>query len=277
MLQTIHELDSLLVAGDPVVGILYALLLFVAGAVVASFSGLVAFRFKSLDDGQSALRAISFPPSRCESCGRMLTALELVPVIGWIVCRGRCPTCGAKIPLRYPVTEFLTGAAFASVPFVAGGLAPALPTLFILAIGFLIAVIDWENSIVPEELTWVLMFAGLLASPVEPDLHYRVVGAAIGALGGWFMTTVPGWMRGVDTRAWGDVAMAAGVGAWMGCFAGYPVLFAAAALHLAICVANGAGGKDEQVWTPFGPALMAAFAAAMVFHPWMTGIFRPFL
>ncbi|NTF17538.1 prepilin peptidase [Agrobacterium rubi] len=275
MPETITVLDSFFGNGDPVVTVAYALTLFVVGSVVASFSCLVAYRMTLLEDEQSLLRAISFPPSHCDGCGRRLTVVELMPVIGWILRRGRCPTCGARIPARYPVMEFLLGAACAATPFVFGGIADAAPAVFVLLAGFLVAIIDWDNSMIPEEITWVILFAGLFLSPAEAEIEYRVAGAAIGAVGGWVMTTVPGWLKGVDTRAWGDVAMAAGVGAWVGCFLVPSALMAAAVIHFVICLTRGAGRDDSQVWTPFGPALMVVFAAAMVAHPWLTPLLRP--
>jgi leader peptidase (prepilin peptidase)/N-methyltransferase len=275
MLETISELEAFFHEGDIVAATLVCSFLFVLGAVSASFSCLVAYRLKTLDEGQSVLSAISFPPSHCEGCGRRLGVLELVPILGWLACRGRCPSCGARIPARYPIMEFLLGAACASSPFVLASFAAAAAATVVLVLGFLIAVIDWENSMVPEELTWVLLFAGLLASPVEPELQYRVVGAAIGAVLGWAMTTVPGWWKGVDTRAWGDVAMAAGVGAWMGCFAVAPLCVAAAAVHLVVCLAYGGKGEEGGTWTPFGPALMTSFAIAAMTYPAFMGLVRP--
>jgi leader peptidase (prepilin peptidase)/N-methyltransferase len=275
MLETIADIEALFRDGDIVIAVLICSFLFVLGAVSASFSCLVAYRLKSLEDGQSVLSAISFPPSFCEGCGRRLGILELVPVLGWLTCRGKCPSCGAKIPPRYPVMEFLLGAACAATPFLMPSLGEAAAATFVLVLGFLAAVIDWENSMVPEELTWVLLFVGLLASPVEPYLQYRVVGAAIGAALGWAMTTVPGWIKGVDTRAWGDVAMTAGVGAWMGCFAVAPICVAAAAVHLVVCLVHQDKDKDGGSWTPFGPALMSCFAAATLSYPLFIGILRP--
>jgi len=275
MLRTIAELDIFFGDGDPIVSVAYALILFVFGAVIASFSCLVAYRMTLLEEGEPILRAISFPPSSCDRCRRRLHAIELVPIVGWLISRGRCRSCGAEIPARYPIMELLLGVACAAPPFLFGGLIPAIPAILVIATAFLVAIIDWENSIVPEELTWVLIFAGLLLSPVETELQYRVAGAALGALGGWFMTTVPGWIRGVDARAWGDVAMAASVGAWIGCFAIPAACLAAAVVHLAICLANGAGKADGRVWTPFGPALMGVFAAFVSFHPWIMPLIRP--
>jgi leader peptidase (prepilin peptidase)/N-methyltransferase len=277
MLQTILELDSFFMKGDPVVATLAAFFLFVLGTIAASFSCLVAYRLKNLEEGVPIIRAISFPPSHCKNCGHRLGVVELIPVVGWIIGRGRCRSCGARVPVIYPVMEFLLGTACAALPFATGSIVAVAAPLFVLLIGFLAAIIDWENAMVPEELTWVILFAGLLASPVEPDLQYRVVGAAIGAVLGWLMTTVPGWIRGADTRAWGDVAMAAGVGAWMGCFGVAPACFAAAAIHIAISLANGDRNNDSdgRAWTPFGPALMAAFALSVTFHPVLMGLVRP--
>lgn len=277
MLQTIADLDSFFAAGDAVVTTLYVFFLFGIGAVAASFSCLVAYRMRSLDEGASILKAASLPASHCDSCGKRLSLIELIPVIGWIASRGRCPSCGSSIPVRYPALEFALGAACAALPFLAGGLLASAPLVLALLVAFLAAVIDWDNSYVPEEITWVLLFTGLFMSPIEADLQYRVAGAAVGALGGWFMTSIPGLVRGIDTRAWGDVAMTAGVGAWLGCFAVPAAFMLAAVLHLMICAANGAGRGEERVWTPFGPALMAAFVAMVATSTWVMPLVRPAL
>lgn len=282
MSQLLTDLDAFYVAGDPVVIATISVFLFVIGAVVASFSCLVAYRLKTIRDDQSIISAISFPASHCDGCGRKLSLVELIPVFGWIIARGRCNTCGARIPVRYPATEAALGAVVALMPFLAGGLSLALPAIFLCCLGFMIAVIDWENGMIPEELTWILLFAGLILSPYELDVTYRVTGAAIGAGLAWMMITVPGWIRGVDTRAWGDVAMVAGAGAWLGCWVVSWTCVLAAAIHMVISVINSRvhlrddaeretdGIEVDPVWTPLGPAMMAALVVTAVALPIMT-------
>jgi Type II secretory pathway, prepilin signal peptidase PulO and related peptidases len=274
MFESLYVLESFFYEGDLVAASLVCTFLFVLGAIWASFSCLVAYRLTTLAEGRSILSTISYPPSYCESCGRKLSIIELIPVIGWVLCRGRCLTCGAKIPARYPLMELLLGFACASTPFFMTDFWAAFAATFVLLSGFMIAVIDWENSMVPEELTWVLLFTGLIASPIEIDIQFRVIGAAIGAGLAWSMTTVPGWIRGIDTRAWGDVAMAAGVGAWLGCFLIAPVCVAAAVIQFAVCLFLG---REENggTWSPFGPALMASFAVSLPTYPLMIDLLRP--
>lgn len=281
MTETIELVDGLFRDGDVAVGCLVAAFLFVLGSAVASFAGLVAYRLKTLDPDVSILKAISWPPSHCEGCGTGLRARDLVPVFGWLASGGRCARCGTCVPVRYPITELLLGAVVAAFPFAMGGLqVSALPILAVL-VAFTIAVVDWENAMVPEELTWGLLFCGLCTAALEADPEIRIYGAGLGALLAWLMTTVPGWLKGADTRAWGDVAMAAAVGAWLGTFAVIPALVAAAILHLAIGVAARAHlarhtpEGEDGVWVPFGPALMAAFVAAIPIHPVLRGLLSP--
>lgn len=279
MFQQLADIDAFYAAGDPVVVATISIFLFVVGSVVASFSCLVAYRLRTIRDDQSVLSAISFPSSHCDGCGRKLSLIDLIPVFGWIAARGRCRTCGVRIPARYPITEALLGLTIAALPFLCGGLSQALPMIFVACLGFLIAVIDWDNGMIPEELTWLLLFAGLLFSPYEPDLFARVVGAAIGAGLAWAMVTIPGWIRGIDTRAWGDVAMVAGAGAWLGCWAISWGCFLAAIVHLILSIVNSRvhlreemeleaeGHETQTTWTPLGPAMIVALVIMLVLVP----------
>ena len=281
MYDTFLQMDEFFREGDLVVRILSCVLLFVTGSVVASFSGLVAYRLRNMDPDDSILSVISAPPSHCEHCGRRLSPLDLVPVLGWIAARGRCRGCGERVPAKYPVTEFVLGAFAASCPFLFGGLVDAMLPALLALTAFLIAAVDWECALVPEELTWMLLFGGLFASRFEGDTDLRIYGAALAAGLAWLMTTVPGWIKGADTRAWGDVAMAAGVGAWLGVYAVVPVMMAAAGLQLAVGVFAGAAldrlrpDGEDGVWVPFGPALMAAFVAGTVLFPQARALVAP--
>lgn len=190
--------------------------------------------------------------------------MDLVPVLGWMLARGRCRSCGGAVPARYPAMEALLGAVCAATPFLFGGLtAQCAAAVFVACAGFLAAAIDWENSLVPEEITWTILFAGLLLSPFEADPTTRIVGAAAGALLVWFSMSVIGWWKRIDTRAIGDVAMGAAGGAWLGL---QPVswwLFAACMVHIAICLFAAEEDADGMTWVPFGPALMSTLAASL--------------
>ena len=112
-----------------------SLLLFLFGTSIASFAGLAAHRLGARPAGQSAWTALS-GRSHCDGCGAQLTALELVPVLGWLIARGRCTRCGYHVPAIYPVSEAFTGGVLVAAFLVGGwaGIAVALPVVVLLVI-----------------------------------------------------------------------------------------------------------------------------------------------
>ncbi|SMH51157.1 prepilin peptidase [Mesorhizobium australicum] len=110
-------------------------LLFLFGASIASFAGLAAHRLRARPVGQSAWAALS-GRSHCDGCGAQLTALELVPVLGWLVARGRCARCGHRVPVIYPVSEALVGGGLVAAFLFAGpaALAIALPAVVLVVV-----------------------------------------------------------------------------------------------------------------------------------------------
>ena len=112
-----------------------SLLLFLFGASIASFAGLAAHRLRRRPAGQSAWAALS-GRSRCDGCGAQLTALELVPVLGWLIVGGRCARCGYRVPAIYPVSEAFAGGALAAAFLIGGSsaIAVALPVFVLLVV-----------------------------------------------------------------------------------------------------------------------------------------------
>lgn len=254
--------------GDPVAVIAVTVLLFAAGAAFASFAGLAASRLGSVPEGASVLAALSRPPSRCDGCGERLPAWALVPVLGWLAARGR-HSCGARVSPAYPAAEFLAGTATASAPAVAGGLGTEAACLILVGWTCLLASwIDVREHVIPEELTWTLLFAGLLVSPFEPDAWTRAAGAALCCGAMWLSLAAVGWARGIDTRAGGDVALAAAGGAWLGLSGAAPFLFAASVLFVIHAMPARLRGVE---WVPMGPALSLALVVLAAF-----GRFLPF-
>lgn len=243
---------------------LAALTLGSLGGVAASFSGLAAYRSATAwKEGRSALAACSEPPSRCEGCRRRLGVLELVPVLGWLAFRGRCPTCGYEVPARYPLAEAGAIAAGVALSFAAGGDGHLFASLaFLLVIGVAVSWIDAVTHVIPGELTWALLFVGLLASPFDPDPLSRAAAAATCCAAMWAALAVTGWLKGLDTRAGGDVALAAGAGAWVGTGHAAAFLGLAAATYVAYAAPRRLKGV---LWVPMGPALAAALVAVCGF------------
>ncbi len=115
--------------------VLISLLLFLFGASLASFAGLALHRLRGRPSGRSAWTALA-GRSCCDGCGAQLTALELVPVLGWLIARGRCARCGYHVPAVYPVSEVFAGAVLVAILFLGGpaALAVALPAFVLLVV-----------------------------------------------------------------------------------------------------------------------------------------------
>ncbi|TLX16906.1 A24 family peptidase [Rhizobium sp. MHM7A] len=249
---------------DTISIMLLAIIVFMAGASIASFSGLVYFRLKTIPAEAGILKTISAPRSHCENCKETLRAVDLIPILGWVLTKGRCRHCHHPVPVRYPFTEALLGAV--SVAF-AWAFFPDIQTT-ILVLGLIwslvvISAIDLSINIIPDELTTPLLFLGLLMSPFEASMELKVAGAAFG----WFMLHMSMWVlqawKGREGGNGGDAAMGALIGAWFGIFATPIYLFA-----FCVFYALHAGGlrKTREDGAPCGPAFSAAIIAVMPFH-----------
>lgn len=238
------------------------------GAVMASFGGVVVDRLPHAlqwrEDPKPGVNLWS--RSRCDACGGPVGALALVPVLGWLLCRGRCSRCGAAVPAAYPVAEGATALASAATVAwfgVSGEAAWALGALWACVV---LAWIDWRECWLPDCVTVPLFFAGLLGSPFEPDPEFRIYGAFGCFLALWLSFWFLGRAKGVDAMSGGDLVLAAAAGAWLG-MALIPAWLGIAALAFGAtsvpAYRNRTGG--EPVWVPMGPALCASFLACLWF------------
>jgi leader peptidase (prepilin peptidase) / N-methyltransferase len=239
---------------------------FLLGLVFGSFLTVVVHRVPA---GGSLVK----PRSRCPACGRQIRAVDNIPVVSWILLRGRCHWCGARISIVYPLVELGTGALFAAValrfddPWVAAMLAPFLGVLMALA------VIDVRTKKLPNRIVYptfaivapYLVLARLLGAPVD------LVDASLGflAYGGGLLVIAFVAPKGMGM---GDVKLAALIGLVLGSLgleyvavaAGLGILFGGVAAIVALLV--GAGRKHAL---PFGPflaagAVVSTFAAGGV-------------
>lgn len=239
--------------------------LFFFGSLVASFSGLVAARIGDANEEQLLLKSISYPPSHCESCKEPIRKLALMPFFGWFISKGKCSCCSYKVPIKYPLIEGSVGLVSALIPLMMGEFGYyTLGALVILWVGVLISWIDWEHQVIPEELTWLLFFLGLLISPYEADLFSKVTGAALCCVAIWGSFTAVGLLKGLNTHSGGDVALATTAGAWLG-MTGVPVFLLLTSL---IYVAYSAPLRFKGIiWVPMGPALALGLFLSLFVHP----------
>jgi len=200
------------------------------------------------------------PRSHCPECGTRISAWQNVPVVSWLVLRGRCASCGARIPVRYPLVELLTTVATLAVLTVYGlswlGLAAAVFTWILIALTF----IDFDTQLLPDQLTLPLLWIGLLTNCFGGfvALDDAVIGAVIGYLFLW--STYWGFKlaTGKEGMGYGDFKLFAAVGAWLGwqVLPGAILLASATGLLYALVMLLKRARLASQP-IPFGPFLAA--------------------
>jgi leader peptidase (prepilin peptidase)/N-methyltransferase len=219
----------------------------VGGLIVGSFLNVVAWRLPRGD-------SLAMPPSHCPSCDTPIRPYDNVPVLSWLVLRGRCRHCRAPISPRYPSVELATGGLYAAV--VASqddAVRIALGLLLVTAL-VPIVLIDLEHRLIPNAITLPAAIAGAVAILVlDTDLIVEALIAAAAA-GGFFMLAAVLYPRGMGM---GDVKLAALLGLYLGRAVG-PALFAALILGVlvgAAIIARKGAVAGRKTAVSFGPFL----------------------
>jgi len=158
------------------------------------------------------------PRSQCPSCGHAITALENVPVVSYLVLRGRCAGCKTPISPRYPCVELLTGTLSALVAWNFGFTwTTAAGLLFVWAM-IALAFIDLDSFYLPDDITLPLLWAGILVNMggAFVDLQTAVIGAIAGYLSLWLVYWGFKFATGKEGMGYGDFKLLAAIGAWLG-------------------------------------------------------------
>jgi leader peptidase (prepilin peptidase)/N-methyltransferase len=227
---------------------------FVVGAVVGSFLNVLIHRVPR------RLSIVS-PGSACPACKAAIRWYDNVPLVSWLVLRGRCRRCGQRISLRYPLVE-LAAAALAVLSVTRYGLGVAgIEAALFGWISLALGLIDLEHQILPDVMTYpsiVLGLAGALLGGLTsfPDAALgAVVGAAIPVL----VIVLYKLVRGIEGMGWGDVKYLAAIGAVVGLQGCLWVLVIAAVLGALVGVALIAVGRGSgRTALPFGTFLALA-------------------
>jgi leader peptidase (prepilin peptidase)/N-methyltransferase len=240
-----------------------AVLAGVLGLAIGSFLNVVIWR---VPRGESVVR----PPSHCPGCDRQIAGRDNVPVLSWLLLRGRCRHCGTPISVRYPVVELGTAVLFAVVAYRIGP-APELPAyLYLTAVGVALAVIDLDHRRLPNALTlpsYLVLGALLTAASAATGDWAALVRAGIGMVAYYgvlfaLAVAVPRGMGFGDVKLAGMLGMALGWLGWGELLVGFFLGFAYGALVSVVLVALGRAGRRTQV--PFGPFLVAGALTAVV-------------
>ncbi|BBO59104.1 A24 family peptidase [Mycoavidus sp. B2-EB] len=204
---------------------------------------------------------LCLPRSHCPSCQHTLTPFENLPLVGYLLCRGRCSACHISISLRYPALELLSAGLAAGALWHFGASWQALAVFGFSATLFALALIDIDTHLLPDTLTLPLIWAGLLVNlnASFTPLHSAVIGAVAGYLLLWLVYWGFRLLRGKEGMGYGDFKLLAALGAWLGWLA-LPqiVLLASATGALFGLIALMSGHLKREQPLPFGPFLVAA-------------------
>lgn len=250
-----------------------AALFFVFGLLVGSFLNVCIYRLPRRE-------SLNWPGSHCTSCDRPLSWYENIPLVSWLVLRGRCRTCHTPISPVYPIVEALTGIVFLSA-FELYAWTPLLPVRLLFACAMIVLfVIDLRHRILPNVITVPGVFVGFIVSLwLPPGWLSSFLGLLLGGGVLFLIAEVYYRTRGVEGMGMGDVKMLAMIGA----FLGWPLMlltlilatFSGAVVGLAM-MASGRGGAKAAL--PFGTFLaVGALVAAVVGQPivdWYLGFYR---
>jgi leader peptidase (prepilin peptidase)/N-methyltransferase len=222
------------------------------------------------------------PRSSCPSCHAPITALQNIPVLSWLLLRGRCASCGRPISARYPLVEVLTAVLSALVGWRFGFGWPALAaivlTWFLIALTF----IDVDHQLLPDSLTLPLLWLGLFVSlwaahgsagaPLPVNLRSSLIGAMAGYVSLWSVYHLFRLLTGKEGMGYGDFKLFAALGAWLGWQMLLPIILIAASAGAVIgLILIVARGRKRSAPIPFGPFLAGAGWLMLMFGQQVVG------
>lgn len=205
--------------------------------------------------------SLARPSSHCRHCGHRIRALENIPLLSYLVLRGRCSSCGGAIGPRYPLVEAVT--ALLSVLVVQRfGIGWESAAALVLTWSLItLAAIDRETGLLPDAITLPVLWLGLVLSLAGwfTDSHSAILGAVLGYLGLWGLFHLFRLLTGKEGMGFGDFKLTAMLGAWLGWqYLPQILLLAACAGALVGIALILAQKRDPRRPIPFGPFLAAA-------------------
>jgi leader peptidase (prepilin peptidase) / N-methyltransferase len=212
------------------------------------------------------------PRSRCSNCGHVIAWYENIPILSYVFLRGKCSVCGTSIGMRYPTIELATGLLFAWCAWHWGNTTATLVWCGFSAALLCLAVIDWDTTLLPDDITLPLLWAGLLASVLHVNTGLNITDALWGAVAGYVSLWLVYWMfklaTGKEGMGYGDFKLFAALGAWFGWQALVPIILMASIIGAVVGIAmKFTSGLREGGYVPFGPFLAAAGFTAMISGP----------
>lgn len=263
------------------------------GLLVGSFLNVVILRLpKRMEwewrrDCREILGLLPLPPSldpappgivvessHCPKCGHRLAPWENVPVLSWLLLRGRCRSCRTPISLQYPVVELVTGLLALGCALAFGASWAALAAMGFSFTLVALSGIDLRTTYLPDQLTYPLLWAGLLLS-LLPDLSplgvtplQSILGATVGYLSLWTVYWGFKLLTGKEGMGYGDFKLLAALGAWCGAEAILSIVLVSSIIGAIVGTTwLWLRGRDRATPIPFGPYLAIAGWIQLVFQP----------
>jgi len=254
------------------------------GLLIGSFLNVVIYRLPKMLERQWAAECaelsgkpelpaepfnLMVPRSRCPHCSHQIQWFENIPLLSYTVLRGRCSACKAGIGMRYPLVELATGGLFCYCAWHWGSGATGLAWCAFSAMLLALALIDWDTTLLPDNITLPLLWLGLIAAA----MHWTSVGLSTafwGAVAGYLSLWSVYWafklITGKEGMGYGDFKLFGALGAWFGWQALIPIILIASVIGAMVGIAmKFSVGLREGGYVPFGPFLAGAgFAALMV-------------
>ena len=266
---------------------LAAVLAGILGLLIGSFLNVVIYRVPKMMEQQWAQECAQLngtpadpiekfnlltPRSRCSSCGHPIRWYENIPVFSYLFLRGKCSACGVRYGFRYPLVELATGCLFFFCVWRWGWTPTALAWCGFSALLLGLAVIDWDTTLLPDDMTLPLMWAGLVAVALQWNPAVSLPASLWGAVAGYLSLWMVYWAfklaTGKDGMGYGDFKLFAALGAWFGWTALVPMILMASVIGAVVGIAmKFSSGLREGGYVPFGPFLAGAGFTAMVFGP----------
>ncbi|MEJ2592626.1 MAG: A24 family peptidase [Candidatus Thiodiazotropha sp.] len=255
----------------------FQLFVLLVGLSVGSFLNVVIYRLPKMMETQwtrdcrehlgQAVDAeahrfnLSQPPSHCPNCNHRIKPWENIPVISWLLLKGRCSNCHNPISPRYPIIETITGLLSLIVAFHFGVTWTTLAALLLTWSLIALSMIDFDVQLLPDNITLPLLWLGLLLSlgAIFTDPRSAIVGAVAGYLSLWSVYQLFKRLTGKEGMGYGDFKLLAVLGAWLGWqYLPQIILLSAlvgASVGISLIVLRG---RDRNIPIPFGPYLAAA-------------------
>ena len=254
--------------------IFYSISAFLFGGIVGSFLNVVILRLPN--EGES----IVFPASHCTSCMTSLHWYENIPILSFLVLRGRCSHCKAKISFQYPLVE-LSMALLAAALVQQFGLSINTAGYFLFCAALLVIIwIDSHHQIIPDVISLPGIVLGLLFSLVSPTLHWKasLFGVLVGGGVLYAIALLYYLWRKVDGMGGGDIKLLAMIGAFLG-WQALPFVILASSLSGTVVglIAMIKQKKGGQTRIPFGPFLSLAALAYLFFSVQIQQLYQLYL